>query len=104
LYFAPQPGRAVRYRSLACGRTVLDRSVDALALTPRLAAAGESMEIVATRPDGSVDPLCVIPRFEPAYPLTYRFRAGVPLPLGTALEVRSSSPDCSVDLSFVARK
>ena len=104
LYFAREPGRPVRSRSLGCGTTVMDRGIDALALTPRLASAGESMEIVATRPDGSVDPLCVIPRFEPAYPLTYRFRAGVALPRGTALSVRSSSPDCSVDLSFVAER
>jgi hypothetical protein len=104
LYFSSQPGRPVRSRSLGCGATVIDRGIDALALTPRLAAAGESMEIVATRPDGRVDPLCVIPRFEPGYPLTYRFRAAVALPRGTALSVRSSSQDCSVDLSFVASR
>ena len=101
LYFARQPGRPARSRSLGCGTTVIDRGIDAFALTPRLASAGESMEIVATRPDGSVDPLCVIPRFEPGYPLTYRFRTSVALPRGTALSVRSSSPDCAVDLSFV---
>jgi hypothetical protein len=103
-YFARQPGRALRHRSIGCGTTVLDQSVDALALTPRLASAGESIEIVAARPDRTVDPLCVVPRYEPAYPITYRFRSGVRLPRGTTLQVRSSSPDCSVDLSFVARQ
>jgi hypothetical protein len=103
LYFARQPGRALRQRSLACGTTVLDESVDAVAITPRLGAAGESVEIVATRPDRTVEPLCVIPRYEPGYPITYRFRRGVPLPRGSSIEVRSSSSDCSVDLSFVGR-
>jgi hypothetical protein len=103
LYFAGKPGRALRQRSLPCGTTVLGTSVDAFAIMPRLGAAGESVEIVATRPDRTVDPLCVIPRYEPAYPITYRFRRGVPLPRGTAIQVRSSSSDCSVDLTFVAR-
>ena len=102
-YFARQPGRALQYRSLRCGTTVIDRSVDALAMTPRLTSAGESLEIVAERPDHSVDPLCIIPRYEPAYPVTYRFRGAVPLPRGTSVQLRSSSPDCSVDLAFVAR-
>ncbi len=103
LYFARAPGRALGHRQLGCGTTVLDRSVDALALTPRLGSAGESMEVVAIRPDQTVDPLCVIPRYEPGYPITYRFRSGVPLPRGTSIQVRASSSDCSVDLAFVAR-
>jgi hypothetical protein len=102
LYFARQPGRPLGHRQLGCGTTVLDRSVDALAITPRLGAAGESMEVVAMRPDQTVDPLCVIPRYEPGYPITYRFRSGVPLPRGTSIQVRATSPDCSVDLAFVA--
>jgi len=103
LYFARAPGRALGQQRLGCGTTVLDRSVDALALTPRLGAAGESMEVVATRPDQTVDPLCVIPRYEPGYPITYRFRSGVPLPRGTSIQVRATSSDCSVDMTFVAR-
>jgi hypothetical protein len=87
LYFARAPGRALAHRQLGCGTTVLDRSVDALALTPRLGSAGESMEVVATRPDQTVDPLCVIPRYEPGYPITYRCRAAPRYRSGRPLQI-----------------
>ena len=81
---------------------MIDRSIEALAVTPRVPAAGESIEIVARRPDGTVEALCVVRRFEPSYPITYRYKHGVRLPRGTRLHLRSSSPDCAADLDFVA--
>ncbi len=102
LYFARAPGRPLQHRTLPCGATRLEQATEALALTPLLPAAGESVEIVAALPDGSVEPLCVIPRYEPGYPVTYRFRRGVRLQRGTVVQLRSSSPECSADLSFVA--
>ena len=102
LRFGARPLRPLRHRSLACGGTTIDRSVDALAVTPHASEAGASVEIVARRPDGSIAPLSVVPRFEPAYPITYRFRKPVRLPRGTTIDVRASSPACSADLEFVS--
>ncbi|PYR27690.1 MAG: hypothetical protein DMF92_15810 [Acidobacteria bacterium] len=102
--FGGRPRRELRHRSLVCGASRIDRDIDALALTPRASGAGASIEIVARRPDGTVEPLCVLPRYEPAYPITYRFRAGVRLRTGSVIDVRSSSPDCAAELDFIARQ
>jgi hypothetical protein len=102
LYFGRRPRREIQHRSVPCGTSVIDRDIDALAITPNLPAAGESIEIVARRPDRTVEGLCVVRRYEPGYPITYRFRNNVRLPRGTSLQLRSSSPACAADLDFVA--
>jgi len=104
LRFGARPARELRHRSLTCGSTAIERAVDVLAVTPRAAEAGANLEIVARHADGRIEPLSVIPRYEPAYPITYRFRKNVRLPQGTKIDVRSSSPDCSADLEYVAQR
>jgi hypothetical protein len=102
LRFGARPSRELRHRSLTCGAIAIDRGIDALAVTPRAAEAGATIDIVAHRPDGRIEPLSVVPRYEPSYPITYRFRKNVRLPRGTKIEVRSSLPECSADLEYVA--
>jgi hypothetical protein len=104
LYFGRRPSRQLQHRSLGCGTNTIEQALDALSITPRVGAAGESVEIVARRPDRTVEGLCVVRRYEPEYPLTYRFRTGVRLPGGTLIDLRSSSPDCGADLDFVAHQ
>src|SRR5207244_5571269 len=74
LYFGDGPARQVRHRSLRCGATTIDRDVDVLAVTPRTASAGDSIEIVARDREGASRALAVVPRYQPEYPLTYRLR------------------------------
>jgi hypothetical protein len=102
--FGGRPRRELRHRSLGCGASVIDRDIEALAVTPRAAGAGASIEIVARRADGTVEPLCVLPRYEPAYPITYRFRTGLQFLTGTVIDVRSSAPDCAAELDFTTRQ
>jgi len=102
--FGARPAHEVRHRSLACGAAAIDRDVEALAVTPRAQEAGASIEIVARRADESIEPLTVVPSYQPAYPITYRFRKGIPLRRGTTIDVRSSVAGCSADLEFVARR
>ena len=102
--FGRRPRRELRHRSLSCGATSIDRDIEALAVTPRASGAGASIEIVARRADATVEPLCVLSRYEPAYPITYQFRKNVRLRAGTVVEVRSSSPGCTAELDYVARQ
>ena len=104
LFFGDAPRRELRHRTLACGSTVLDRDVDAVAVTPRAPAAGEWIEVTARRPDGLIEPLCAVRRYEPAYPVTYRFAKDTSLARGTAIEVRSSSSECAADLDVAMRR
>jgi hypothetical protein len=100
-WFGARPSHELRHRTLACGTSVVDRDADALAVTPRAAEAGASMEIVARDREGGVEPLAVVPRYEPGFPLTYRFRTAVRLRRGATIELRSSAPGCAADLDYV---
>jgi hypothetical protein len=99
-WFGAPPARELRHRTLACGTSTIERDTDALAITPRAAAAGASLELVARDRDGGVEPLSVVPRYEPGFPLTYRFRKAVRLRRGTTIELRSSAPGCTADLDY----
>jgi hypothetical protein len=96
------PGEAPQHLSLACGEHRLDRGVRALSVTPFAQGAGDSVEIVARQSDGAVVPLSVVPRYQPAYPLTYEFRTPVALPQGTYVDVRSSAPGCRAEIDVVS--
>jgi hypothetical protein len=102
LRFGAKPRHELRHRLLSCGTSSIDRDIEALAVTPRAPGAGASIEVVARRADGRVEPLAVVPRYEPAYPIAYRFRNGVRLGRGAAIDVRSSSPDCAAELDFIS--
>jgi hypothetical protein len=102
LYFGERPGRQLQHRGLSCGTSAIDRDIDALAVAPRAAEAGASIEVAARHADGRVEPLAVVRRYEPAYPISYRFQQRVRLRRGSAIEVRSSAPDCAAALDFVA--
>jgi hypothetical protein len=97
-------GLQPRFHQLPCTSTRLDRAVHALAIAPAAGEAGDFMEIVARRPDGSVEPLVGIPRFQPAYPASFRFRRPIALPRGTTIDVRASSPGCSAALEVIGAR
>jgi hypothetical protein len=101
LYFGGKPKRELRHRALPCGTTAIAGAMEVLAVTPRASAAGASIEVVARRRDGPVEPLTVLPRYEPAYPISYRYRTGVPLRAGTLIDVRSSEAGCAAMLDYV---
>jgi len=98
------PGAPPSHLSLACGEHRVARTVRAFAITPLARGAGDSIEVAARYGDGSVVPLSVVPRYQPAYPLTYEFRAPVRLPRGTIVDVRSSAPGCSAGLDVIEER
>lgn len=103
LSFRDAAERPLRHRSLGCSVNAVVETIEALAITPLASSAGDSIEVVARRPDGSIAPLVVIPEFDPGYPVTYRFRSPVALPAGSTIGVRGASPGCSAELEFTGR-
>jgi hypothetical protein len=101
LYFGPRPSRELRHLRLPCGTHLLDRDVAVLAVNLQASAAGMPIELVARRPDLTVEPLCVVRRYQPEYSLTYRFRTKVRLPAGTLMDVRSDDSNCAAELEYV---
>ena len=100
LYFGDRPLKPLLHQSFGCGTESIPQTIDLLAVRPRAAGAGDSIEIVALEPDQAVEPVVVVPQYAPAYSLTYRLRRPLRLARGTRFTVRSSSPGCSADLDF----
>jgi len=98
---APEAGSDVEQAVHAAARRARE-AARRLAVAPRAAEAGASIEVAARHADGRVEPLAVVARYEPAYPISYRFQQRVRLRRGAAIEVRSSAPECAAALDFVA--
>jgi hypothetical protein len=101
LELGPRPARELQHRHFACGAHPIDRAIDVLAVTPRPAAAGDSMEMVAYGPRSTVEPLAVLSRFQPEFAVTYRLRTPLRLGRGTQLDLRSSSDACEGTIDYV---
>jgi mono/diheme cytochrome c family protein len=102
LYEGPA-GTPIERLTLGCAPKTLTHDAFAIAVTPQ-APADESVEVAARRPDGTVQPLCVILQSMPAYPASYRFAKPIALRRGTMIDIRSSSPQCSATLEITSRR
>jgi hypothetical protein len=95
LYFTKAPDRAVTSLELAGntfsaeGRVRTELTLGAeqalVGVRVELSAGAKSLELKATRPDGSFEPLLWIKDFRPDWQAPYVFRSPVPLPRGTAV-------------------
>jgi hypothetical protein len=103
LWLRPDAERTVRHRLLGCNMSSVGENIDVLSLRPIAASAGDPLEIVARLPGGGIEPLVVIPQFDPGYPVTYRFRRPVALARGTTISVAGTSPGCGAEMEFSAR-
>ena len=100
--YSGRSGDEPRYRTLACGTTTLQQNVKVLSIAPTASEAGAFVEVVARRPDESVEAMAAVRHYVPTYPTTYRFRSPVNLPRGTEIDVRSSASGCNAAIDFIA--
>jgi len=101
LFFGGAPARELRHRDLLRGASPLREGVEVLALRPRLESSGDSVRVVALRPDGTSEPLLWVRQYDSHHQLTYRFRRPVVLPSGTTVHVFSFDATASVDVEYV---
>jgi hypothetical protein len=94
-------GTPPAFLQLGCGEHTMRSNARAFAITPSARGAGDSVEVVARYRDGRVEPLSVVPHFQPGYPLTYEFRKPMSLPRGTVIDVSSSSSGCGAGLDLI---
>ena len=69
----------------------LAASSKVLAIRAKNLKAGASMQIIAIRPDSSVEPLLWIYQYNPAFHRTYYYVSPVALPAGTRIEMSPSA-------------
>ncbi len=69
------------------GTRVMKHAVEALGIEPNVVPAAGVMQVVAQRPDGAIEPLIWIEKFNADYNKTYYFREPLRLPAGTRIEI-----------------
>jgi hypothetical protein len=69
----------------------LDAGVHVLAIRPKDLKKGASVQVIATRPDGTIQPLLWIYKYNPNFARTYYYTSPFNLPPGTEIEM--SPPD-----------
>jgi hypothetical protein len=69
----------------ATGGTKLTAAETVVAVRPKDLAKGETVQVIASRPDGTFEPLLWIYKFNPEYARTYYYSAPVSLPAGTTI-------------------
>jgi hypothetical protein len=100
LYFASKAGAPVQHLTLRRGTKTLREDIRVVAITPTLETADQSVRVMATRPDQSIEPLIWIRNYDPRFARTYRLQQLVELPRGTRIDVWSFDADCSVDIAY----
>lgn len=75
---------------IAAGGKQLNSEMTFVAIRPKT-ITGDSIRIVAERPDGSIEPLIWFYRYDPKFARTYYFRKPIKLPTGTRIIASSSA-------------
>ncbi len=83
------------------GRLKLSRAVTVLAIRPRTVAAGASLQVIARRPDGGIEPLLWLYQYDVRFPQTYIYRQPLSLAAGAVLE---ESPENGGALTFIVSR
>lgn len=95
LYLPPQPDFSASEgekqdqaaRLAVSGTKVMRHPVEAIGIEPNLVPAAGVLQVVARRPDGAIEPLIWIAKFNPDYNKTYYFRRPLIFPVGTKIEI-----------------
>jgi hypothetical protein len=85
---------------IAAGANKLDADATFVAIRPK-SLPGDSVRVVAERPDGTVEPLIWFYRYDPQFARIYYFRKPLKLPAGT--KIVTSAPGATVALLEPAR-
>jgi hypothetical protein len=73
-------------RIAVSGTTVMKHGVKAIGIEPGAIPATGALQVVARRPDGAIEPLIWLEKFNPNYRKTYYFREPLAFPAGTRIE------------------
>lgn len=74
-------------RLAVSGTRVMKPGVEAIGIEPDLIPATGALQAVAHKPDGAIEPLIWIEKFNPKFNQSYYFREPLRLPDGTKIEV-----------------
>lgn len=75
------------HRLTVLGTKVMTRKTEAIGIEPAVVPDAGVVQVIAHRPDGEIEPLIWIEKFNPNFTQTYYFREPLHFPAGTRIEV-----------------
>jgi hypothetical protein len=78
------------------GRLELRRTIQLVAIRPAQVPSGASLQVIARRPDGSVEPLLWLYNYQPRFVRSYVYREPIALPSGTVVETSPANAGTAV--------
>ncbi len=88
-FLAPEGESRDRGQLLAfSGSMMLEHPMEVLGIEPTRVPASGVLQAIARRPDGEIEPLIWVQKFNPRYNGTYYFRNTLRFPAGTKIEIR----------------
>jgi hypothetical protein len=75
------------------GNAKIESPVRVVAIRPKNLSKGDSVQVIAMRPDGTFAPLVWIYQFNPDFARTYYFKDSVALPAGTEILMNPENAD-----------
>jgi mono/diheme cytochrome c family protein len=76
---------------IVSANTKLDAPTRVVGVRPKNVKAGATFQMLAVRPDGTVEPLLWIYQYNPKFARTYYYKSAPSLPAGTRIEISPSS-------------
>lgn len=84
---APSPEREGAGRLAVSGTRVVKHAVEVAGIEPTLVPSDGALQVIAKRPDGAIEPLLWVEKFNHDYHQTYYFLEPLRFPAGTRIEV-----------------
>lgn len=90
-------------RVVVAGSRKFSSTVTLSGIQPLGVPAGGALQVVAAKPDGSVEPLLWVQSFNPSYNQPYTFRRPLTFPAGTVIQTSPTNGKVSLVLSGASR-
>jgi hypothetical protein len=78
------------HRMTVPGRKVIEHEMEAIGIVPDVLPPTGAMQVIARAPDGAIEPLIWIEKFNPEFKQTYYFREPLRFARGTKIEITPS--------------
>jgi len=82
-----KPVHAALSRTIVDGQLTLKSAMTLKGIEPEVVPEGTSLQVIAERPDGSIEPLLWLYNYKPKFEHPYFFRQPLSFPAGTKVEI-----------------
>ena len=101
---APPPAHSAPAETIVDGKLTLKSSMTLKGIRAKSVPEGTSLQVIAERPDGSIEPLLWLYNYKPQFDHPYFYRKALTFPAGTKVEITPVSAGTIALLTTSAQK